>query len=963
MVAPEMQFTQNIKSNLDILRQHIKSFYCREDFERKVKEVDSMKGTSGYRSRRSELNSMCIACGIDIKHLLDESNASQTEGAKKFDRDEREDIKRKELARIPNRMNLKKMFLQELYGIYLKFPTSANYMERMVRRLLGDEFCDDSVRLAILKKFVKETDYHTNSIEKMVKSSLTSGAQKCYAQMDRSGQKQQIVEHLTEDIFHVSGVDFPRWVDFFVRKMGEEEELRPREFILSSSTSAKLRETLSSAGCMVGQYRSATDLLKAILDVPRETLMCHEQALEESLSLAEEEFCLYLHGFSTMGADGRVNGRKDTAIYLPGKIAFAKEHSDIYALMGQPDDICGRMDMPFKVWGNFVLNKIRESTGTFDTNAALPQEDWVSKHTTESMRKAASALGMRNPETMSEQEILEGMVDTGKIKLRKNLDALDTAVRSLEQDLCNHIIRSTEVYRKEKMELLRENSDIWNTLAYRANISGRWGFGIKEWTEFLLQNIESELPPDDFRVSDKSRPLLREVLSAVMPNHDDCASDLERMEKMQECLHAGAQLQMHDICDTLMNSMDDDASKYLKQFSYVKRNGRESTRNEVYEQALKDFKRNNGFDTTLLKLADDLATGKFRVNGQTKEYLYIFAIVFGMEVSFPKSDEERESIDWDRDIEKNLFGDYYTDNLLRYIFDENFRNNPTAFESEPSGEGINYKNYVEVIYLYYLCRTDIAAGERIDRAKRMIDGCVADAANKARLKQELPAKPTDMTMVYKYDHFLGHILQLNENDLRKYLVENFYIYDPDPALNNSRIMMASEQNTVKEYAIKIVSDIRKAIPSNRKDATALNCQIGIESLLSDLEETCGDDRGFVENVLGDEHFVSLIKKMDEILDVNRRGLLDLGTVRSKKRFTRTEFVALYYTYFANIAEDLIDNYEVVDLVDLFEEFCSADRESHQGIDDYLEACRYQKINVTNIFDMFVIFALFQVHLG
>lgn len=963
MVAPEMQFTKNIQSNLDILKQNIKSFYCREDFERKIKEIDSQKGTSGYDSRRNELKSMCVACGIDVNRLVENPHASKSKMTAVLSREEWEESRRTELENIPNRMGLKKMFLQELYGIYLKFPTSANYMERVVRRLLGDEFRDDSVRLAILKKFVKETDYHTASIEKMVKSSLTPDSRKHYDQMNAYEQKQKILEHLTEDIFCVSGVDFPRWVDFFVRKMGEEEELRPREFILSSSTSAKLIETISSAGCMAGQCDSAKDLLKAILDIPRDTLIRHEQALEESLSLAEGEFCLYLHGFTTMGADGRVNGRKDTAIYLSGKIAFAKEHSDIYTLMGQPDDIYGRMSMPFKVWGEFVLCKIRENFASSNTNGASHQTEWVSDRTKEYMRKTALAVGIKKPEQLSEQEILEGMIDTGKIKLRKNLEALDAAVRSLEQDLCNHIIRSTEVYRKEKMELLRENSDIWNTLAYRADISGRWGLEIKEWTKFLLQNVESELPPDDFRVSDKTRPLLRKVLSSVTQNHDDCTSDLEIMKRIQENLNARVQLQMHDICDTLMNSMDDDANKYLKQFSYVKRNGRESTRNEVYEQALKDFKRNNGFDTTLLKLADDLATGKFRVNGQTKEYLYIFAIVFGMEVSFPKSDEERESIDWDRDIEKNLFGDYYTDNLLRYIFDENFRNNPTAFESEPSGEGINYKNYVEVIYLYYLCRTDIAAGERIDRAKRMIDGCVADAANKAKLKQELPAKPTDMTMVYKYEHFLGHILQLNEKDLRKYLVKNFYIYDPDPALNNSRIMMASEQNTVKEYVIKIVSDIRKAIPSNRKDATALNCQIGIESLLSDLEETCGDDRKFVENILGDENFVSLVKKMDEILDVNRRGLLDFGIVRSKKRFTRTEFVALYYTYFTNIAEDLIDNYEVVDLVDLFEEFCSADRESHQGIDDYLEACRYQKINVTNIFDMFVIFALFQVHLG
>ncbi len=69
-------------------------------------------------------------------------------------------------------------------------------------------------------------------------------------------------------------------------------------------------------------------------------------------------------------------------------------------------------------------------------------------------------------------------------------------------------------------------------------------------------------------------------------------------------------------------------------------------------------------DKPLFKLADDLASGKFRTNGRTRKDLYMFAFAFGMTSSFGKDDL---AYDERTDIEKNLFQDYYTDNLLRYI--------------------------------------------------------------------------------------------------------------------------------------------------------------------------------------------------------------------------------------------------------------------------------------------------------
>lgn len=69
----------------------------------------------------------------------------------------------------------------------------------------------------------------------------------------------------------------------------------------------------------------------------------------------------------------------------------------------------------------------------------------------------------------------------------------------------------------------------------------------------------------------------------------------------------------------------------------------------------------------LLKVVDDLASGKFRTEGATKRSLYLFAMVYGMTYYSGKEDGS-EIIDYRTDVESNLFRDYYANNLMRFIF-------------------------------------------------------------------------------------------------------------------------------------------------------------------------------------------------------------------------------------------------------------------------------------------------------
>ena len=168
----------------------------------------------------------------------------------------------------------------------------------------------------------------------------------------------------------------------------------------------------------------------------------------------------------------------------------------------------------------------------------------------------------------------------------------------------------------------------------------------------------------------------------------------------------------------------------------------------------------------LLKLAEDLAHGWFRTNGKTKTDLYMFAFAFGMTVY---TGAEGDVFDPDRDVEKNLFRDYYQDNLLRYIARE-YRENANTYESEPSGEGINYKNFAEVIYLYYLRRTDLPAREKIRRAEKLIDHCAAQAG-KTKTRPETQMLITDDYRML----FADEIWALAEEDLAEYLLKHFEI--------------------------------------------------------------------------------------------------------------------------------------------------------------------------------------------
>lgn len=388
----------------------------------------------------------------------------------------------------------------------------------------------------------------------------------------------------------------------------------------------------------------------------------------------------------------------------------------------------------------------------------------------------------------------------------------------------------------------------------------------------------------------------------------------------------------------------------LKDVTYTTTRGNKSDRKTAFRQAKKDYLKRLQSVAPLFRFADQLANGKFVVGGKTKEMLYIFAIVFGLKVYLS---EKAEDYSEENDLEKNLFYDYYNDNLLRYVMDPDYTEHPQQYECEPTGEGINYKNYAEVIYLYYIYREDLglSADEKLCRAEEQITRC-HDAVKRSR--NPISEVPKEQTEWYK-NNFVDTVLSLDEEELVEYLVENYYVGTEDS--RRVRTSYAKVQNTATSYDEELAGWIAKEFHEMSWDGRTVQFEYGIDvdNLYQMLNSNFSGDQSFYQEVLQDADFRCLMDVLERRLSSKERNLFrEKG---EKREITRTRLIALYYCYFINLLSTELDG-ENMDLPTLLDEFTGGNGDERKGIDYYLDLCRYQKISKKNIFDMFVIFALY-----
>lgn len=429
--------------------------------------------------------------------------------------------------------------------------------------------------------------------------------------------------------------------------------------------------------------------------------------------------------------------------------------------------------------------------------------------------------------------------------------------------------------------------------------------------------------------------------------------------------------------------------------------------NERYKESNKHYKQKDEqpiCGKQILKMTDELARGYFDAQKTTREKLYLFAVAFKMTFY---SGAVNEKYDPDSDIQKNLFYDYYADNLINSITsgtsiqsaESKSKNEKT--EKEVNGYGINLKNFAEIIFLYYL-RTSLTSTEKIRKIYSAIDYCKKNGKAKEQLRKERIDLIERQTIYYK-DALLSSVMSYSESDLLQYLIENYVCVS-----NNSVFCSSQEQRTAQliyKELIKKVSELESKVLEplleSYKDTLMMDSSAAFEyfgkppnasdeaKLYDKVKEMTLKSMWMVtsykwkDEIINDFSFYSLLENINEKLRDAIMGVED-QSVKGKAGSTtvsRTSIIALYYYYIilysqydksidADVDESSYDDSDD-DLFYSFESYYhymlenSIDirigNETYNGLNSCLAASGYQEINPKNIFDIFVIFLAFKYY--
>lgn len=329
----------------------------------------------------------------------------------------------------------------------------------------------------------------------------------------------------------------------------------------------------------------------------------------------------------------------------------------------------------------------------------------------------------------------------------------------------------------------------------------------------------------------------------------------------------------------------------------------------------------------LLRLADDLAGGKFRTGGKTKTDLYTFAFAFNMTVFTGRPGEVPDE---DRDLEKNLFRDFYCDNLLRYASEE-FMDNAAAYEQEPTGEGINYKNFAEVIYLYYLSRQDMNPRKRLTTANNKIDECVSiiRARRKEGISQPTQQEEAPRYTRYYHNQFLQKVCDLSEQELTAFICENYRF--PEDLDQIANITAESQRVSAARVYEERLAQIMARPGNSPEKLEEVDYGLDLPLAMAEYED--------------DEQFTALIEKLNQMLRIRFTALPVAGTPAEGK-ITRTHLIALLVYQYLDMG--WAKGMSMPRLLNNFRNMA----------DPLLTQARFQPICEKNIFDMFALLAVY-----
>ena len=360
----------------------------------------------------------------------------------------------------------------------------------------------------------------------------------------------------------------------------------------------------------------------------------------------------------------------------------------------------------------------------------------------------------------------------------------------------------------------------------------------------------------------------------------------------------------------------------------------------------------------LLQAAHHLAKGSFISPAKTKEWLFLLAFAYDMKYY---SSINSDDYDAQRDVEKNLFTDYYCDNLTRYIYSEDGGNSGNS-DKEPSGLGLNPKNFVDVIFIYYLNAEGLETSKKVAGFYTMIDK-VKDAWKchfeyVETRKSEYEATPTAL-----YRNKIDTIInEMDEDSLQKYLLDHYFC-DVRYSYANQKTgeiqegskgpfeLQFSINSAYKQYCeildlIKDGLNLSKDVDFSKIDRRAIHDIVVVRT--RDLEQNvpfseAESFKSFVADGERSEELWLIIKNIEK-----RLNPYEVIGITNAMNVTRTKLIAAYYHYYC--LENGLD-----DGSNTWSNFKDVYDDMSLCLNDYLKEAGYQPINSKNLYDVFVIF--------
>lgn len=382
----------------------------------------------------------------------------------------------------------------------------------------------------------------------------------------------------------------------------------------------------------------------------------------------------------------------------------------------------------------------------------------------------------------------------------------------------------------------------------------------------------------------------------------------------------------------------------------------------------------------LLKISDDLANGNFRDKKSTKKTLYLFAIVFHM-TYYSGNSGSGQLFNPKTDLEVNLFRDYYTNNLMRYL-SHYYRDHLDEFDLDPSGQGINYRNYAEVIYIYFISK-NMSSLDKIKKIDEMIKQVEEEYVEK-------DVENINLDTAHFRSYFLGQdlfsedLLSLDEEQFKDFVLKHYHC---NRTIKNRKVLelvVDSEQHTAFREFLGIKDSLKQLLLKKVDELEDLN--IDLYSNFDELREKpfklCDYGlwftdltqlEGIKDRILDHyphvdakdfNEFLELLQSINDFMIAftsNKNSKNKRKSTGSDKKLktwddvteesiTRTTLIVIYYYYF-NALHETDSNKKWMSFHQVFNYF-------KQSVDRHLVNAYYQPLNGKNIFDVIIAFSVY-----